>query len=70
MRPLLLGTAAVVLTAAVNLLPAAAGPRDLVDNASPHLPQAAVATPSPRYQWQYDYAGRHARLRGHWVLVR
>jgi hypothetical protein len=76
MRPLLLATAAVVLTAAINVSPAAAsGPGDLVNRTWPNLPQAGsampgAATPTPHYEWQYHYAGRHPRWDGHWVLVR
>jgi hypothetical protein len=69
MRSLLRATASVVLTAAINLSPAAAA--GSVNATSPNLPRAgSAATPTPHYEWQYHYAGRHARLLGHWVLVR
>jgi hypothetical protein len=30
---------------------------------------AAAAKIKPHYEWQYHYAGRHARWEGHWVRV-
>jgi hypothetical protein len=73
MRPLLLAAVVVVLTATVDLSPAAAAAS--VSTAWQNLPQAGSAaqggaTATPHYEWQYHYAGRHPRLDGHWVLVR
>jgi hypothetical protein len=33
-------------------------------------PRSATDQMSPRYEWQYHYVGRHARLEGYWVQVR
>ena len=59
--------AVVAFATAANLSPAsAAGPRASSSNT---IPQAAVTTVTPHYEWQSGYVGHHPRYEGRWVLV-
>ena len=76
MKTLLLAGATLALLTAANISPAMAqGPKPSGGNTWPGISQrvdpgasSAVAT-TPRYDLQYGY-DKHARWRGHWVLVR
>lgn len=69
--------AALTLAAAVNVSPASATQSPIYGNAAvaavqqaPAYKVSGIAGPTPHYEWQYHYVGRHARYEGHWVLVR
>ena len=73
---LLAGVAALTLLAAVSLSPAMAqGPQLSAGSSWPGVPPRVDPSAStgvaaaPRYELQYGY-DKHARWRGHWVLVR
>ena len=73
--PLLVGVA-LTLLAAVSLSPAMAqGPQLSAGSSWPGVPPRVDPSAStgvaaaPRYELQYGY-DKHARWRGHWVLVR
>lgn len=76
MKSLLLAGSTVVLLAAVNLSPSMAqGTKLSGGNTRPGISQpidpggsTAVAA-TPHYELQYGY-DKHARWRGHWVLIR
>lgn len=76
MKSIPLAIGALAFAAAVNLTPAAAqtaAPENhtgynVARTADGATSQTAIGT--PHWQWQYHYAGRHARYEGHWVLVR
>ena len=76
MNSLSIGIRALAFAAAVNLTPAAAQTAAAANNPAHIEAQAAYAAPAqnatgtPHWEWQYHYAGRHARYEGHWVLVR
>ena len=76
MNSMSLAIRAVAFAAAVNLTPAAAQTAAPQNATSTNLPQTAYAAASQQatgaahWEWQYHYAGRHARYEGHWVLVR
>jgi hypothetical protein len=75
MNGMSLAIRALVFAAAVNLTPAAAQTAAPQNNTGTNLPRAAQAAAlqnagAPHWEWQYHYAGRHARYEGHWVLVR
>jgi len=73
MKRLLLTIAAVAGAAAANLSPASAGePQAPAATAWPAAdgPDSRSETRTSHYEWQYHYAGRHARYEGHWVRVR
>ena len=77
MKTLLLAASLLAFAATVDLSPAlATEPASSLGNAGPGLPQTAGgearsgAAARPYDQRQYHYAGRHARLEGHWVLVK
>jgi hypothetical protein len=67
MKRLVLTIAAVVLTVAANLSPAAAaeGPKWSGNNTI----VSDVPARAPHYEWQYGYVGNHPRYEAHWVLV-
>jgi hypothetical protein len=76
MKTLLLAGAALALLATANLSPAMAqGSKlsggDTWPGTSQHAEPSAstIATATPRYELQYGY-DKHARWRGHWMLVR
>ena len=72
MKTLLLAGTTLALLAAVNLSPAMAqGSKLSGGNTWPGISQRASTTSAatPRYELQYGY-DKHARWRGHWVLVR
>jgi hypothetical protein len=76
MKSLLLAGATVVLLAAVSLAPTMAQAPKLVGGSTrpgispPIDPGASSAVAvTPRYELQYGY-DKHARWRGHWILVR
>ena len=76
MKTPLLAGATLALLAAVNLSPAMAqGSKLSGGDTWPGIFQRVDASPSttaaatPRYEFQYGY-DKHARWRGHWVLVR
>ena len=76
MRTLLLGGVALTSLAAVSLSPAIAqGPQLSAGSSGPGVPQRVDPSAStgvaaaPRFELQYGY-DKHARWRGHWVLVR
>jgi len=76
MKSLLLAGSTLVLLAAVSLSPSMAqGPKLSGGNTWPGISQpigpgasTAVAA-TPHYELQYGY-DKHARWRGHWVLIR
>ena len=76
MKTLLFAGAALALLAAGNLSPAMAqGPKLSGGNTWPGISQSidpgastAVAA-TPHYELQYGY-DKHARWRGHWILIR
>ena len=76
MNSMSLAIRALAFAAAINLTPAAARttiPEIATGSSVPqaaHLAPAQPATGTPHWEWQYHYAGRHARYEGHWVLVR
>ena len=73
MKTVLTAAAAMSLALALGRSAALAeGPRSSSGNtiAQIHEPQSATDQLLPRYEWQYHYVGRHARLEGYWVLVR
>jgi hypothetical protein len=68
MKALWCGATALALVAAVSLSPAMAqGPRP---SGGTTVPAANATATTPHYEWQYHYAGRHARWQRDWVLVR
>jgi hypothetical protein len=76
MKTLLLAGTTLALLAAVNLSPAMAqGSKLSGGNTWPGISQRAdpgvsiTAAATPHYEFQYGY-DKHARWRGHWVLVR
>jgi hypothetical protein len=76
MKTLLLVGTTLALLAAVNLSPTTAqGSKLSGGNTWPGISQRAdpgvsiTAAATPRYEFQYGY-DKHARWRGHWVLVR
>jgi hypothetical protein len=76
MKTLLLAGTTLAVLAAVNLSPAMAqGSKLSCGNTWPGISQRAHPSASttgaatPRYEFQYGY-DKHARWRGHWVLVR
>ena len=76
MKTLLLVGVALTLLAAVSLSPAMAqGPQLSAGSSWPDVPPRVDPSAStgvaaaPRYELQYGY-DKHARWRGHWVLVR
>ena len=76
MKTLLLVGVALTLLAAVSLSPAMAqGPQLSAESSWPGVPPRVDPSAStgvaaaPRYELQYGY-DKHARWRGHWVLVR
>ena len=76
MKTLLLVGVALTLLAAVSLSPAMAqGPQLSAGSSWPGVPPRVYPSAStgvaaaPRYELQYGY-DKHARWRGHWVLVR
>ena len=76
MKTLLLVGVALTLLAAVSLSPAMAqGPQLSAGSSWPGVPPRVDPSAStgvaaaPRYELQYGY-NKHARWRGHWVLVR
>jgi hypothetical protein len=76
MKTLLLAGAGLALLAAVSLSPAMAqGPQLSGGSSWPGIPQRVDSNAStgvaaaPRYELQYGY-DKHARWRGHWVLLR
>jgi hypothetical protein len=76
MKTLLLVGMTLALLAAVNLSPTMAqGSKLYGGNTWPGISQRAdpgvsiTAAATPRYEFQYGY-DKHARWRGHWVLVR
>lgn len=73
MRALLRGAATLAVVAAVSLSPAMAqGPRPSSSSQEGFLSlpvDPSAANTIPHYEWQYHYAGRHARWRGYWVPV-
>jgi hypothetical protein len=76
MKTLLLVGVALTLLAAVSLSPAMAqGPQLSAGSSWPGVPPRVAPSAStgvaagPRYELQYGY-DKHARWRGHWVLVR
>jgi hypothetical protein len=76
MKTLLLVGMTLALLAAVNLSPTMAqGSKLPGGNTWPGISQRAdpgvsiTAAATPRYEFQYGY-DKHARWRGHWVLVR
>jgi hypothetical protein len=76
MKTLLLVGTTLALLAAVNLSPTMAqGSKLSGGNTWPGISQRAdpgvsiTAAATPRYEFQYGY-DKHARWRGHWMLVR
>jgi hypothetical protein len=72
MKSLLLAGATVVLLAAVSLAPTMAQAPKLVGGSTrqPIDPGASSAVAvTPHYELQYGY-DKHARWRGHWILIR
>ena len=76
MKTLLLASTTLALLAAINLSPAMArGSKLSGGNTWPGISQrvepgvSTIAAVTPRYEFQYGY-DKHARWRGHWVLVR
>ena len=76
MKTLLLVGTTLALLAAVNLSPTMAqGSKLSGGNTWPGISQRAdpgvsiTAAATPRYEFQYGY-DKHAKWRGHWVLVR
>jgi hypothetical protein len=76
MKSLLLAGATVVLLAAVSLAPTMAQAPKLVGGSTrPGISQridpgaSSAAAVTPRYELQYGY-DKHARWRGHWILIR
>ena len=76
MKTLLLAGTTLALLAAVNLSPAMAqGSKLSGGDTWPGISQrvepraSTIAAATPRYEFQYGY-DKHARWRGHWVLVR
>ena len=54
--------------AAVSLPPAMAQGSKPAGGTTVPAPNATAAP--PHYEWQYHYAGRHARWQRDWILVR
>jgi hypothetical protein len=76
MKTLSVATAALALAGAASLAPAIAQePKLPDDNAWPGISQRVdsgspnAVTTTSHYEYEYGY-DRHARWRGHWVLVR
>jgi hypothetical protein len=76
MKALLLTGTALALLATANLSPAMAqGSKLSGGDTWPGISQrvepsaSTTATATPRYEFQYGY-DKHARWRGHWMLVR
>ena len=76
MKTLLLAGLALTLAAALSLSPSMAqGPQLSAGSSWPGISQrvdpsaSTGVTAAPRYELQYGY-DKHARWRGHWVVVR
>ena len=70
MKTMMLAAAAML---AVSATAYAEGPRASSSGAITRV--AEVQSPDRRavgshYEWQYHYVGHHARMEGHWALVR
>lgn len=74
MKALWSSAAALAIMAAVTISPAIAQGSRPFGSSQTGIPNVSV-DPSvddtiPHYEWQYHYAGSHARWQGHWVLVK
>ena len=77
MKALWCGATTLAVVAAVSLSPAMAqGPGPSSGNTVPTAldhrdnGSSSAAATAPHYEWQYHYAGRHARWQRDWILVR